>query len=294
MTSFSSLSEHCTNDLLCFHPSQRRAEPRHLETTRNKEEGQGLPVSTTQQEWLWFSVSSSAENPRNFSMTKPSASIVIEQPLKILVLITPQGSTLADSSALSPIFPLNPQKSCSSQWCPETQDSHWLPAPIFLAGHVQNPIPDPCSCSILHQWKAVGIMCFCSYTNIHTQLSVFICIYLSSAYIIWPVIIYLHTKVWIYTDNLVGDSAGFSLVSQSLNLWLLLQWWECQLPSSFLYYYLINPPLCTQSTMHPFPLTMPSHPTSHHHKWVFWFPLPVKVKGASLIAQLVKNLPAVQ
>ena len=31
----------------------------------------------------------SAENPRNFAMTKPTASIVIEQPLKILVLITP-------------------------------------------------------------------------------------------------------------------------------------------------------------------------------------------------------------
>ena len=279
MTSFSSLSEHCTNDLLCSHPSQRRAEPRHLETTRNKEEGQGLPVSTTQQEWLWFSVSSSAENPRNFAMTKPSASIVIEQPLKILVLITPQGPTLADSNVLSPIFPLNPQKSCSNQWCPETQDSHWLPAPIFLAGHVQNPLSDPYSCSTLHQWKAVGIMCFCSYTNIHTHLSVFVCIYLSSAYII-----YLHTKVWIYTDNLAGDSTGFSLLSQSLNLWLLLQQWECRLPSSFLYCYLINPPLWTQSTMHPFPLTMPPRLMGQPHKWVFWVPLPGKVKGASLIA----------
>ena len=109
VTSFSSLSEHCTNDLLCFHPTQRRAELRHLETTRNKEEGQGLPVSTTQQEWLWFSVSCSAENPRNFAMMKPTASIVIEKPLKILVLITPQGSILADSNCLSPVFPLHPQ-----------------------------------------------------------------------------------------------------------------------------------------------------------------------------------------
>ena len=105
MTSFSSLSEHCTNDLLCFHPTQRRAELRHLETTRNKEEGQGLPVSTTQQEWLWFSVSCSAENPRNFAMMKPTASIVIENPLKILVLITPQGSILADSNCLSHLSP---------------------------------------------------------------------------------------------------------------------------------------------------------------------------------------------
>ena len=147
VTSFSSLSEHCTNDLLCFHPTQRWAEPRHLETTRNKEEGQGLPVSTTKQEWLWFSVPCSAESPRNLAMTKPSASIVTGKPLKILVLITLPGSTLADSNCLSPAFPLNPQKSCSSQWRPETQDPHQLPALIFWAGHVQNPIPDPCSCS---------------------------------------------------------------------------------------------------------------------------------------------------
>ena len=181
MTSFSSLSEHCTNDLLCFHPSQRRAELRQLETTRNKEEGQGLPVSTTQQEWLWFSVSCSAENPRNFAMMKPTASIVIEKPLKILVLITPRvlysvqfssvqslsrvrllatpwiaacqaslsitnsrslpklmsiESVMGRFQFLASCLPPQPQESCSSQWCRETQNPYQLPAPIFLAGHV--------------------------------------------------------------------------------------------------------------------------------------------------------------
>lgn len=40
-------------------------------------------------------------------------------------------------------------------------------------------------------------------------------------------------------------------------------------------YYLINPPLWPQSTIHPFPLTMPPHPMGHPHKWVFWVSSPV-------------------
>ena len=157
VTSFSSLSEHCTNDLLCFHPTQRRAEPRQPETTRNKEEGQGLPVSTTQQEWLWFSVSSSAENPRNFAMTKPSASIVIEQPLKILVLITPPGTTLADSNFLSPVFPLSSNRDAPANDTLRPRIHTGCQPQYFRLGMCKTPSQTPAAAqvSILHQWKAV-------------------------------------------------------------------------------------------------------------------------------------------
>ena len=142
MTSFSSLSEHCTNDLLCFHPTQRRAELRQPETTRNKEEGQGLPVPTTQQEWLWFSAPCSAESPRNcydetncqHSHWKTSENFGADHF---------PGFYLSRLRFPESCLPPQLQQSCSSHWCPETQDPHRLPAPIFWAGHVKKPHPRP-------------------------------------------------------------------------------------------------------------------------------------------------------
>ena len=140
------------------------------------------------------------------AMTKPTASIVIGKPLKILVLITFQGSTLADSDFLSPVFPLNFNRAAPATDALRPKIHIGGQPRSFWLGMCRTPSQTPAAAqvSILHQWKAVGIMCFCSYT--HTHLPVYICIYLSSVYIIWPAIIYRHRKAWIYIDNTCSDS----------------------------------------------------------------------------------------
>ena len=79
-------------------------------------------MSTTQQEWLGFSVSCSAKNPQNLYYEETNCQHSHWRPLTILLLIAPQGSTSADSNGLSPVLSLRPQQSCSSQWRPEIQD----------------------------------------------------------------------------------------------------------------------------------------------------------------------------
>ena len=81
-------------------------------------------MSTTQQEWLGFSVSCSAKHPQNLYYEETNCQHSHWRPLKILLLITPRGSTLADSNCWSTVLSLCPQQSCSSQWRPEIQDPH--------------------------------------------------------------------------------------------------------------------------------------------------------------------------
>lgn len=173
MTSFSRLSEHC-NDLLCFTPPRDKPELRQPETTRNQVEGQGLPVSTTQQEWPWFSVPCSAESPRNFAMAnETNCQHSHWKTSENLVLITFQGFYLSRLDFLwSCISPITPTE-LSTHWCPETQDPHPAASPpIFGLGMWKNPSQTPAAAQvfILHQWKAV--LCAFVYTHTHLHLSV--------------------------------------------------------------------------------------------------------------------------
>ena len=88
---------------------------------------------------------------------KPTASIVIEQPLKILVLITPQGSTLADSNFLSPVFPLNSNRAAPANDALRPRTHTGCQPQSFGLGMCKTPSQTPAAAqvSILNQWKAV-------------------------------------------------------------------------------------------------------------------------------------------
>lgn len=124
VTRFPSLSEHCTNDLLWIHPTQRLAKLRHPETTRSKE-SRVRAVSVNHTAGVTGVLCTLlCKKPQNLYYEETNCQHSHWRPLKILLLITPQGSTLADSNCLSPVFSLRPQQSCSSQWRPEIQDPH--------------------------------------------------------------------------------------------------------------------------------------------------------------------------
>ena len=71
---FQSLLGHCMRDQLWFHPTQRLAKLRCLETPRNRKEGQGRPVSATQQENPCFPVTCLLRTQQLSPLKKPKAS----------------------------------------------------------------------------------------------------------------------------------------------------------------------------------------------------------------------------
>ena len=116
---------------------------RQLETKKKGKDYQCQPRSRSD----YGSLHPALQKAPETAMTKPTASIVIGKPLKILVLITFQGSTLADSDFLSPVFPLNFNRAAPATDALRLRIHTGCQPQSFELGMWKNPIPDPCSCS---------------------------------------------------------------------------------------------------------------------------------------------------